>query len=154
MRTISFFAIFVLIFSLSACKTFKQKKLFSKGVDTLTSYVGDTVEEPAVDTSDFETIVGETESVEVEPEQTGPSYGYNSDKFYMIVGSFFSEQLANKYANKMAGMGYSPIIIYSPSNQYYRVSAQTYSDYTTAINDINIFRNNVTPRAWVHVKSN
>ncbi len=154
MKTLSFFVIVLLFFSLNACKTFKEKKLFSKDVDTLTSYIDEAVDEPVVDTMETETIVEETEEAIVEPEVTGPAHGYNSDRYYMIVGSFFSEQLANKYANKMFDMGYSPLVIYSPSKQYYRVAAQSYSDYTTAINDINVFRNNVTPRAWVHVKSN
>jgi cell division protein FtsN len=154
MKTLSFFVIALLILSLGACKTFKEKKLFSKDVDTLTSYVDEIVEEPAVDTMEIESIVEETEEVIVEPEPTEPTIGYNNDRYYMIVGSFFSEQLANKYANKMLTLGYSPLVIYSPSKHYYRVAAQSYNDYNTAINDINVFRNNVSPRAWVHVKTN
>jgi hypothetical protein len=49
-------------------------------------------------------------------------------------------------------MGYSPQVIYSESQGYYRVSAQSYDNYTTAINDISSFRGSVTSRAWVHVK--
>lgn len=154
MKTLSFIVITALFFSLGACKTFKEKKLFSKDVDTLTSYVDDIVEEPAVDTMEIESIVEETEEAFVEPATTEPTVGYTSDRYYMIVGSFFSEQLANKYATKMLDLGYSPLVIYSPTKHYYRVAAQSYNDYTTAINDINVFRNNVSPRAWVHVKSN
>lgn len=154
MKTLSFFVIASLFLSLNACKTFKEKKLFSKDVDTLTSYVEDIVEEPAVDTMEVESIVEEAEEAYVEPAVTGPAHGYNDDRYYMIVGSFFSEQLANKYADKLYDKGYTPLVIYSPTKQYYRVAAQSYNDYTTALNDINTFRNNVTPRAWVHVKMN
>lgn len=154
MKTLKLFVLSALILSLGACKTFKEKKLFSKDVDTLTSYVEEIVEEPVVDTMEIESIVGETEEAYVEPAMTGPAHGYNNDRYYMIVGSFFSEQLANKYADKLFDKGYTPLVIYSPSKQYYRVAAQSYNDYTTAINDINVFRNNVTPRAWVHVKTN
>lgn len=152
MKTLRFIVILTLIFSLGSCKFFKQKKMFSKDVDTLTTFVKEMVDTPPVDTFEVETIIQETEPVKVEP--SGPGYGYTNDKFYMIVGSFFSEQLANKYANKMYKMGYSPLVIYSASNQFYRVAAKSYNDYNTAINDISTFRNNVTPRAWVHVKRN
>lgn len=57
-----------------------------------------------------------------------------------------------KYANTILDMGYKPQVIYSSSAGYYRVSAKSYTDFKTAVNDIPVFREAVTSRAWVHVK--
>lgn len=119
-------------------------------IDTLTTIQEEVIPEP--DTTAIETIVQETEAITAPVDMNEPGIGYSSDKFYMVVGSFLSEQLAQKYAKKMLEMGYQPQVIYSSSLGFYRVSAQSYNDYTLAINDISNFRNNVTPRAWVHVK--
>jgi hypothetical protein len=152
MKTINLIAIIVVVVAISSCdKLFKNKKVPLNSSDTLLTQVTVPVDTIDEDTIPFEEIVEEIEPVD--PQPTGPSYGYTSDKYYMIVGSFFSEQLAHKYATKMYEMGYTPVIIHS-NNQFYRVSAQSYNDYNTAVGDISSFRNNVSPRAWVHVKRN
>lgn len=146
MKTLRLTFIVLVVLSLSSCKFFKQQKWFSKDVDTLL-----TVEEPIIepiDSTQIETIVQETEPITTNE----TSYGYTSDKFYMVVGSFLSEQLAGKYAKKIQELGYQPQIIYSSSLGFYRVSAKSYNDFTSAVGDIPNFRDNVTPRAWVHVK--
>jgi hypothetical protein len=148
MKTLRLFAIIMIVASLSSCKFFKQQRWFSKDVDTLL-----TVEEELPvpdDTLQIETIVQETEPIASTSGQT--TYGYGNDKFYMVVGSFLSEQLANKYAQKMQELGYQPQIIYSNSQGFYRVSAKSYNNFASAVGDISNFRDNVTPRAWVHVK--
>ncbi len=150
MKTLKFIVTIAVLLSASSCKYFKGKKVPINSIETTTTV--EEVEETPIDTMELEQVVEEIEPVE-EPTPTGPEYGYNSDKYYMIVGSFFSEKLAHKYATKMFDMGYTPVIIQS-SNQFYRVSARSYNDYNTAINDISNFRNNVSPRSWVHVKRN
>ena len=150
MKTLRLIAIIMIVFSLSSCKFFKQKKWFSKDVDTLLTTEAPKGPEP--DTTHIETIVQETEPISSPVVSNEPTYGYGNDKFYMVVGSFLSEQFANKYAKKIQEQGYQPQIIYSNSLGFYRVSAKSYNDYKTAVNDIENFRNNVTPRAWVHVK--
>lgn len=131
----------------SSCKFFKKEfKTPLNSIDSVLTEAKEILEEP--DTAIIETIEEITEPVELNEPQTG----YGNDRFYMVVGSFLSEQLAQKYAKKMLDMGYQPQVIYSSSLGFYRVSAQSYDDYTVAVNDIANFRNNVTPRAWVHVK--
>jgi lipoprotein NlpI len=147
MKTLRLLAVLMVVFSLSSCKFFKQQKWFSKDVDTLLT-AQDATLEPDTVMPEIETIVQETE-----PVKTGQAtYGYGNDQYYMVVGSFLSEQLANKYAQKMVSLGYNPQIVYSSSLGFYRVSAKSYTDYNTAINDIPDFRDDVTPRAWVHIK--
>jgi hypothetical protein len=148
MKTFKFIAITLVVLLLSSCKFFKQQKWFSKDVDTLLTYTEEVVDTTTIDSMNIETIVQETEPVVT----TQSGYGYGSDGYYMVVGSFLSEQLANKYARKIQEMGYRPQIIYSNSSGFYRVSAKSYTDFKIAVDDINNFRDNVTPRAWVHVK--
>ncbi|MBN1118739.1 MAG: SPOR domain-containing protein [Bacteroidales bacterium] len=148
MKTIRLALIVLVLTSLTSCKLFKSKKTPINDLDT--SYMIDEPEVEPIDTLPIETIVQETEPVK--PNE--PLYGYTDQKFYMVVGSFISEKLAYKYATKMLDLGYAPQIIYSSSIGYYRVSAQSYNNYQTAVNDIAVFRDNVTPKAWVHVKRN
>lgn len=141
--------VLLVLLSLQSCKYLKEQKWFSKDVDTLLTEDVDT-NIASNDTSAIQTIVQETEPIQQNYSEAG--IGYTSDKFYMIVGSFLSEPLAKRYAKKMQEKGYQPQVIYSSSLGFYRVSAKSYTDLTTAISDISGFRDGVTPRAWVHVK--
>ena len=149
MKPLKYLLFIVFVVSISSCKTSKKEKLYTKEVDTLLSQTPKIVE-LAVDTSEIVMIVQETEPVMVKSE---PVMGYTSDKYYMIVGSFLSEKLAVKYANTVLDMGYQPNVIYSSEQGYYRVSAQSYNDKSTAVSDISSFRSSVTNHAWVHVKN-
>lgn len=145
-----FINVILILIVFTSCKFFnKPDKMIDNSIDTLLTITEEIIAEP--DTTVIETIVQETEAITAPVEST-PLVGYGSDRFYMVVGSFLSEQLAHKYAKKMQNLGYQPQVLYSNSLGFYRVSAQSYDDYTMAINDISNFRNNVTPRAWVHVK--
>ncbi|HBH48692.1 MAG TPA: hypothetical protein DDX98_08625 [Bacteroidales bacterium] len=149
MRILNLMMLCVIVLSLSSCKKlFKKDKLVDKSVDTVLTQSPKVIKEQAKDTTEIVTIVEETEPVK----PSAPGVGYTSDRYYMVVGSFLSEKLAMKYAKTILDMGYSPQVIYSESQGYYRVSAQSYDNYTTAINDISSFRGSVTSRAWVHVK--
>jgi hypothetical protein len=149
MKTLRLAFVLMIAISLSSCKYIKQQKWFSKDVDTLLNTEPTPVVDTIADSTQIKTIVQETEPVVTSAATT---YGYGIDNFYMVVGSFLSEQLANKYARKIQELGYQPQIIYSKSQGFYRVSAKSYSDYASAIGDIAGFRDKVTPRAWVHVK--
>ncbi|QQS50460.1 MAG: SPOR domain-containing protein [Bacteroidota bacterium] len=144
-RFILFMSVAMLV---TSCNFFKKQKLFSKDVDTLLTQSPAMVE-AVEDTVEIEQIVAETEPVDLNNETR---IGYSTDRYYMIVGSFLSEKLAMKYANTILDMGYKPQVIYSSSAGYYRVSAKSYTDFKTAVNDIPVFREAVTSRAWVHVK--
>lgn len=149
MKILKYLLLVVFVASLSSCKLFKKEKVFSNEIDTLLTQPQPVIE-PEIDSSEIVMIVQETEPVVLNQE---PGIGYISDKYYMIVGSFLSKKLAMKYANTLLDMGYKPQVIYSASKGYYRVSAQSYTDITTAVNDISSFRASVTNHAWVHVKN-
>lgn len=149
MRIVSYLSLILLVVSLSSCKFFKKQKLISNGPDTLLVQPQIVKATPMVDTTELVQIVQE-----VEPQVivSNPVIGYSSDRYYMVVGSFLSEKLANNYAKTILDMGYQSNVIYSNVDGFYRVSAQSYNDMTTAVNDIKDFRANVTSHAWVHVK--
>ncbi len=148
-----FLNVFLILIVFSSCKFInKSDKMIDNSIDTLITITEDFITDTNTDSTEIETIVQETEPITAPVESNAPTTGYGNNRFYMVVGSFLSEQLAQKYAKKMQDLGYQPQVIYSNSLGFFRVSAQSYDNYTMAINDIPNFRNNVTPRAWVHVK--
>lgn len=151
-----FIHVIFLTLLLSSCKFVKSHKMFNNKMDSIATVIEELPEiiEEA-DSTEIETIVQETEPI-VMPEETSMSAelstGYGNDNYYMVVGSFLSKKLAQTYARKMQDDGYRPQVIYSSSLGFYRVSAASYNDFNLAVNEISNFRDNVTPRAWVHVK--
>jgi cell division protein FtsN len=135
--------ILLVIFSLltmSSCNYFKKHRLFSKDVDTLLDM---TIQEPSPLVTDTTPIV--SEPIYQEPDAS------TSDKYFMIVGSFQNQNLANQYAEKIRQMGYQSLVIEAP-NGFYRVSAKSYSNFQQGVSEINDFRSSVTERAWLNVK--
>jgi hypothetical protein len=72
-------------------------------------------------------------------------------KYYMIVGCFNVQPNAEKYVTKLKGLGYDAQII-SGNNNFQMVSARAYNNYNESISEIDKFRNDVTPNAWVFLK--
>ncbi len=71
--------------------------------------------------------------------------------YYMIVGCFVVPQNALNYAEKLKGMGYEAQIIPGRDN-FQMVAARTYNNYRSSVSDIDKFRNEVSPEAWVYRK--
>jgi hypothetical protein len=71
-------------------------------------------------------------------------------KYYMIVGCFTVQTNADNYAEKIRSMGYESQII-SGSNHFQMVAAKAYNTYHESISEIDKFRNEVTPNAWVYL---
>ena len=139
--------VFAGIIALSSCKYLEKHRLFSKSVDTLLdAEVSKPVNNQIIDT----TPIIEAAAPEPAPVAQPTGFGYGSDKYYMIVGSFQNQNLAEKYAEKVQKMGYQTQIIESSSG-FYRVSAKSFSNYKTGIEEIPNFRSNVTEHAWLHV---
>ena len=152
MKVLRILILVALVMSMASCKFFKSKpdKMLSNDVDSLLNQPVEIVEEePEEEPAEIVTLVEETVPVDITQE---PKTGYGSNRYYMVVGSFLSEQLANKYAKTLQDMGYDPQVLYSSSYGYYRVSAKSYDNFSVAVNDISSFRGSVTNRAWVHVK--
>lgn len=141
------------ILLLSSCNYLKKHRLFSRDVDTVLDM---TLEEPEpieVDSSEFimEEPVMEP-VIEEPPVQAVAPVDYGSHKYYMIVGSFQNQNLAEKYADKMQQMGYMSQVL-EANNGFYRVSAKSYNNFKTGVSEIETFRETVTARAWLHVKN-
>ncbi len=69
----------------------------------------------------------------------------------MIVGCFTVQNNADKYAEKLRGMGYDAQIIQGTDN-FQMVSAEHYDNYRESVAEIDKFRNEVTPNAWVYLQ--
>lgn len=122
--------------SVTSCKFFKDEPLYSNNIDTLIE------QEPEVE------IIVDTQEVIEEP---APAPTIINNRYFMIVGSFEIEKNAEVYAAKLSDQGYQAEIHYV-SNGYYRVSAKGYEDFQLGVSEINMFRNQLTPNAWLYVK--
>lgn len=136
----------------SGCKYFKKS---SKGdTDTLfadtTASIDETVDSAAL----FEEM--ETYRVGSEPEAGQATEGQQTftnetgNRYYMIVGCFAVPQNADAYAAKIREMGYNSTIL-EGSNRLQMVSARSYGNYQESIAELEKFRNEVNPDAWVYV---
>lgn len=72
-------------------------------------------------------------------------------RYYMIVGCFTVQENADTYANKLRAMGYESQIIPGRDN-FQMVAAKSYDNLQAGIADIDKFRNELTPNAWVFRK--
>ena len=148
--------LFLLILSLllcNGCKFFRGKS--AKTVDTITA---DTTTEELGDSADLYTGLGDTPSAEQsapvqQPAAAVPSYNRTnavSGTYYMIVGCFSVQSNADKYAEKLRGMGYTPQILKGGNLQM--VAAKSYDNYRDGVADLDKFRNEVSPNAWVYLR--
>ncbi len=143
----------VVMLAMSSCK-FIKTKILSKKVDTLSAFVDTMNEAERVDSSVYyQDIVNEMQQqsqVVAQPVET-PSASTSNAQYYMVVGCFRVQENADRYADKIRGMGYEGGIIPGHGG-YQMVTAKSYSNYRTSIADIDQFRAEITPNAWVYVK--
>ena len=85
------------------------------------------------------------------PDMPVQTYTQNAvtGKYYMIVGCFTVSTNADRYAEKIRGMGYEAQII-AGVNNFQMVAARSYDNYRLSVSDLDKFRNEVTPNAWIH----
>jgi hypothetical protein len=122
------------------CKYFKKQP--AQPVETVQA---DTIPKDDIDSSAY---YGETDNF---PAASNTNSKAVSGKYYMIVGCFNISENADRYAEKMRGMGYSTQIITGIGN-FQMVAAASYDNYRESVEAINKFRNDVTPNAWVYLK--
>lgn len=65
---------------------------------------------------------------------------YGSKNFFVIVGSFSSNENAGKFKQELAQQGLKPIILHSETG-YYRVCVDSFTDETAARNRVQNIRN-------------
>jgi hypothetical protein len=129
----------------NGCKYFRRSS--AKTVDTLTADTT-SVSSGVVDSASlFAGMNNGLTGVAEAPQQTTAVRG----TYYMIVGCFTVQQNADNYAEKLRGMGYQSQIITGIGN-YQMVAARSYGSYRESISEIEKFRNEVTPNAWVYLK--
>lgn len=75
--------------------------------------------------------------------------GADYKKFYIIVGSFSTNQNAEQYAKQLRNLGYSPVIIDGTDQRYYRVALGSYDTANNLINDYTDFSNKYGKELWV-----
>ena len=71
--------------------------------------------------------------------------------YYMIVGCFTVQENADGYASKLRAMGYESQIIQGRDN-FQMVAAKSYNNLQAGVAEIDKFRNELTPNAWVYKK--
>lgn len=138
----------------SGCKFFKGKS--ARTVDTITA---DTAfGEDIIDSANLYTGIDDGTSspaAAAEPAVSAPApvsrNNAVSGKYYMIVGCFTVPGNAEKYVGKLRSSGYDAQIVTGLSN-YQMVSAKSYNSFGESIAEIDKFRNEVTPNAWVYRK--
>lgn len=142
----------VMVLASSGCKYFKKSS--KSDIDTLfadtTASITETVDSAAL-FEEMETyrIGSESEADQAEAMQQTFT-NETGNRYYMIVGCFAVPQNAEAYAAKIREMGYNGTIL-EGSNMLQMVSARSYGNYQESIAEIEKFRNEVTPDAWVYV---
>ena len=142
----------IVVLVISSCK-FIRTKILSKKVDTLSSFVDTLNQAEQIDSSIYQQMVtGVQQEAQAEVNAVQNETSSATDvQFFMIVGCFKVPENASKYAEKIRGMGYEGDII-SGYGSYQMVTAKSYNNFRTSIADIDQFRSDITPNAWVYVK--
>jgi len=144
MKNVLFFLCLVLLLC-NGCKFFKKST--AKTVDTITA---DTTPVDAGIIDSAALFAGVSNDVGT-PSPAVDTRNAVGGRYYMIVGCFTVQNNADKYAEKLRGMGYQAQIITGNGN-FRMVSAKTFDNYRESVAEIDKFRNEVTPNAWVYLQ--
>jgi hypothetical protein len=142
--------LFLSLFLGYSCKFFKKSA--PRAVDTTSSDTVNAASGIADTTANYagvdNTTVPAAASTPAKKASGGVTSGAHG-KYYMIVGCFTVQKNADNYASKMKTMGYDGQIIQGRDN-FQMVAARSYDNYRASIAEIDKFRNDVTPNAWVY----
>ncbi len=134
---------FTLALLTSGCKVFKSsKKSEAKAPETETKVfsvpapknairenpVSDTMYETANNSSTDKPVSMRSEKFTMGAEDQAT---YGSKSFFVIVGSFSSNENAGKFKQELSQQGFRPIILHSETG-YYRVCVDSFTDETAA----------------------
>jgi hypothetical protein len=137
--------LFLSLFLGYGCKYFKKSK--PREVDTI---MADTLASAVNDSAAYYSGVKDdnTDALAL-PAESSP--GAIRGHYYMIVGCFTVQKNADSYASKLRTMGYESQIIQGRDN-FQMVAAKSYDNLQAGVADIDKFRNELTPNAWVFKK--
>jgi hypothetical protein len=141
--------LFLSLFLGYGCKYFKKSKpreVDTIMADTMASAVNDSAAYYSGANDDNTNAVTASANKDVSA-RTNAIQGH----YYMIVGCFTVQENADTYANKLRTMGYEAQIIQGRDN-FQMVAAKSYNNLGAGIADIDKFRNELTPNAWVYKK--
>jgi hypothetical protein len=141
----TFILLFLCLFLGSGCKYFKKSS--SRTIDTITADTGGT-STAIVDSAAYYSSMNATQAA---TKPAPASVSAVKGNYYMIVGCFTIQQNAVNYAEKLRGLGYETQIIPGRDN-FQMVAARTYDNYRESVAEIDKFRNEVSPNAWVYRK--
>lgn len=105
--------------------------------DTTQYVVEKPIEEPVIE----EPVTPAVGTITIIEERTGKSY--------VVVGSFFDEDLANDYAQVLSNAGKSPKIIKpSGKNKFHRVAVEEFDNYNDAFNRAEAVSQDYKEKPW------
>src|SRR4030042_2124749 len=140
----------VVLLVMPSCK-FIKTKILSKKVDTLSVFSDTLAHQEQLDTAlqqeTMDYLQPESQAA-VSAALDQPASSLTNAQFFMIVGCFTVPENATRYAEKIRGMGYEGDII-PGYDGYQMVTARSYGNFRTSISEIDQFRTDVTPKAWV-----
>ena len=133
---------FTLALLTSGCKVFKSKK--SEAVAPTTETTAETkvfsvpapktgVRENPVSDTMYETASSKPVSIRSEnfTFSSEDQAAYGNKNFFVIVGSFSSNENAGRFKQELAQLGFKPIVLHSETG-YYRVCVDSFNDEATA----------------------
>jgi hypothetical protein len=141
--------LFLSLFLGYSCKYFKKSK--PGEVDTL---MADTMASGLNDSAAYYSGANtDITDAGISADNTGTSVNANAiqGRYYMIVGCFTVQENADTYAGKLRTMGYESQIIPGRDN-FQMVAAKSYNNLQAGVADIDKFRNELSPNAWVYKK--
>jgi hypothetical protein len=140
--------LFLSLFLGYGCKYFKKSK--PREVDTI---MADTLASTVNDSAAYYSGAKDdkTDAVATSANQRSARASAIQGHYYMIVGCFTVQQNADSYANKLRTMGYEAQVIQGRDN-FQMVAAKSYNNLQAGIAEIDKFRNELTPNAWVFKK--
>lgn len=134
----------LVLFCCSGCKYFRKSA--PKSVD-ISAADSDSVEQ-RYDSSAYYGM-GDATTQAVPETQVPATANAVTGKYYMIVGCFTVSSNADRYVEKIRGMGYDAQIL-PGVNKFKMVSAGTYNSYRESVAQLDKFRSEVTPNAWIY----
>jgi cell division protein FtsN len=144
------FVAFTLALLTSGCKVFKSSKKSQAAPQTETTAETKVFSVPAPKSTVRENPVSDTMYETANKPATGAPVAMRSEKFtlnsediaaygnkkyYVIVGSFSSNENAGKFKQELTQQGFKPIILHSETG-YYRVCVDSFNDEAAARNRV------------------
>jgi len=96
-------------------------------------------EKPIVEKTDIEKPVIIEKTITQQSPVSQPEKPVSDLHYYIIAGSFLSENNAQRMKNQLAGQGFDPIV-FKASNDFYRVGIKGYSAFDLAIEEMKEMR--------------